>query len=248
MVLFGRTAPDFSIEQSTPPSGTLLCGFTTMGLAGLTAVHFLVEQLDLEQTGYLTAEGLPSITPFENGRPTHHTRLFSRDDLDVTVLQSELFIPASRGESVADVTLDWTAEHGVDEVVVLAGIPVQHGPDEHQTYYIATDDYRENRLAGTDVPPMGRGFLDGVNGALVGRGIDSPLEVGILVTPVHQQSPDLDAAIRLVETVDALYDLGVDTGPLEAFAEEVAKYYADLAERMESEGRREEAAADRMYM
>lgn len=243
-----RILPDVSIEHSEPPSGTLLCGFTAWGLAGLTAVHFLVEQLSLEQTGYLTADGLPSITPFESGRPTHHTRLFSREGLDVTVLQSELFVPASQGEAVAAAVHEWTTAEEVDEVVVLAGVPVQHGPDEHLTYFVATDDYREVHLEGTDVSPMGRGFLDGVNGALVERGIDSKLGVCVLVTPVHHQTPDLEAAVRLVETTNALYDLGVDTAPLEAFATEVERYYSDLAERLETEGRREDAPADRMYM
>lgn len=243
-----RILPDVSIEHSEPPSGTLLCGFTEWGLAGLTAVHFLVEQLDLEQTGYLTADGLPSITPFEDGQPSHHTRLFSREGLDVTILQSELFIPANHGEAVSAAIHEWTVAEGVDEVVVLSGVPVQHGPDEHLTYFVATDDYHGVHLEGTDVQPMGRGFLDGVNGALVGRGIDSPLGVCVLVTPVHHQAPDMEAAIRLVETANALYDLGVDTAPLEAFAAEIERYYADLAERLEAEGRKQDAPADRMYM
>lgn len=248
MSLSTSARPDFTIQHESPPSGTLLCGFTTMGLAGLTAVDFLVEQLDLEETGHLTVEGLPSITPFVEGRPFHHSRLFSRPDLDVTVLKSELFVPASLGRAFADAILDWTEAHDVDEVAVLAGVPVQHGPDEHRTFFIATDDYREDRLADADVPAMGRGFLDGVNGALVGRGIESPLGVGVFVTPVHQQSPDLEAAIRLVETADDVYDLDVDTAPLQAFAEEVQKYYSELADRMESEERRADASEDRMFM
>ena len=34
---------------------TLLAGFSEFGLAGLTAVHYLVDQLDLEETGHITA-------------------------------------------------------------------------------------------------------------------------------------------------------------------------------------------------
>lgn len=248
MVLPGRTPPDFAIEQSAPPSRTLLCGFTTVGLAGLTAVDFLVDKLDLEQTGYLTVENLPSITPFVDGRPIHHTRLFSRPDLDVTVLKSELFVPPALGKAFADAVLDWTEANDVDEVAVLAGVPLQHGPEEHRTYFIATDDYRERRLSDVDVPAMGRGFLDGVDGALIGRGIDSPLDVCVYVTPVHQQSPDLEATIRLVETVDDVYDLDVDTAPLQEFAAEVEKYYAELADRMEAEERKADAFEDRMFM
>ena len=44
-----------------------------------------------------------------------------------------------------------------------------------------------------------------------------------------------------------VYGLGVDTDPLEAFAEEVGEYYRTLADRLEEEAE-EEQPADRMYM
>jgi uncharacterized protein len=238
--------PEFTITHETEPSETLLAGFSSFGLAGLTAVDYLVDHLELEERGHLSAEGLPTVTPFEDGRPRHHTRLFSRDDVDVTVLVGELFVPVGAGERFAEAVLAWTEANGVGDLAVLAGVPIPHGPDEHRTYYIATDDYRERRLADTSVPPMGRGFLDGTNAALVERGLDSPLGVCTFVTPVHAQIPDVAASIRLVETVDSVYDLGIDAGPLEAFAAEVEQYYAELAERMTE--RDDELPEDRMYM
>ncbi|WP_396612188.1 proteasome assembly chaperone family protein [Haloferax sp. S1W] len=238
--------PEFEITHRDTPSDVLLCGFSSFGLAGLTAVDYLVDHMGLEQTGHLTVDGLPVVTPFEDGRPRHHTRFFSRSDLDVTVLVGELFVPAVFGTQFSDAILDWTEANGVEEVAVLAGIPVAHGPDEHRVFYIATDDYRETRLGDTEVPPMGRGFFDGTNAALVERGIDSPLGVGVFVTPVHAQVPDVEAAIRLVETANDVYDLGVTAAPLESFAAEVRQYYAELAERLrESEP---DLPDDRMYM
>lgn len=239
-------APDFRVSHESEPSETLLAGFSAFGLAGLTAVNYLADHLDLEERGHITADGLPSITPFEEGRPRHHTRLFSRDGVDVTVLVGELVVPATVGGTFSDAILDWTERAGVEEVAVLAGIPIPHGPDEHRTYYIATGDYRESRLKGVDLPPMGRGFLDGTNAALVERGLDSSLGVGVYVTPAHAQAPDVEAAIRLVEAVEAVYDLGVDAGPLESFAGEIQQYYAELAERLQD--RETETPEDRMYM
>ncbi|WP_049970174.1 proteasome assembly chaperone family protein [Haladaptatus cibarius] len=237
----------FEITADGEPSETLLVGISEFGLAGLTAVEYLVEHLSLEETGHVTAEQLPTITPFENGRPRHHTRLFSRPDLDVTVLVGELFVPVWAAGSFANAILDWTGDNGVEEIAVLSGVPVPHGPEEHRVFYIATEDYHEKRLAGTDVPGMGRGFLDGVNATLVRRGMDTHLETGVFVTPVHAQTPDVEAALRLTETIADVYDLSVDTGPLEAFAEEVGEYYSELAARVES-ARESDRPDDRMYM
>lgn len=239
--------PSFEITHEAEPAETLLAGFSSFGLAGLTAVDYLVDHLDLEETGHITADQLPSITPFSNGRPRHHTRLFSREDIDLTVLVGELFVPVHAADSFGTAILDWTAETATEEIAVLSGIPVPHGPDEHRVFYVATDEYRERRLAGTDIDPMGNGFLDGVNASLVGRGIDSTLDVGMFVTPTHAQTPDVDAALRMLDAVETVYGLDIDTAPLEEFAADVKQYYTELAERLNTldEQHRPE---DRMYM
>jgi uncharacterized protein len=237
----------FEITHDADPADHLVAGFSTFGLAGLTAVDYLTKHLDLAETGHITAEDLPAITPFEAGTPRHHTRLFARAGLDVTVLMNELFVPPWAAGALSEAVLAWTDENDVDEVTVLSGVPVPHGPDDHRTYYVASEDYREARLHGTDIPPMAAGFLEGLNASLVEQGMTSPLRVGVLLTPVHAQAPDVEAAIRLVESVADLYDLDVDTAELAAFAEEIAQYYADLAARMERDDR-DRRAEDQMFM
>ncbi len=236
----------FDVRHEETPGDVLLCGFAEYGLAGLTAADYLVKQLELEQTGHVTAGELPAITPFENGRPRHHTRIFSSADGDISVLVGELFIPRQMAKPFSDSVLDW-AERSVEELAVLSGVPTAHGPEDHRTYFVATDDYREHRLADVDIQPMGGGFLDGVNAALVQRGLDTSLRVGVFATPAHAQTPDVEAALRLLDAAVRVYDLDIDLEPLESFAGEVQRYYTELAERM----RREEPAPqpeDRMYM
>ncbi|MFC7098625.1 proteasome assembly chaperone family protein [Halobaculum marinum] len=284
----------FHVSTETAPSRTVIAGFSQFGLAGLTAADYLVNHLSLEQTGHIRADGLPTITPFENGRPRYPTRLFSRPDLDVTVLVGELFVPVALAEPFSRAILGWTETAGVEEVAVLSGVPFAHGPEEHRAFFVASDDYRaahaeelattavpdataastngesldeesteptdestaETGAEATDdataqaappIPPMANGFLDGTNAALMARAMESALAVAVYVTPVHAQAPDVEAAVRLVEAVDRVYDLGVDTGPLESFAHEVGEYYRNLAERLEEHGE-EEQPPDRMYM
>ncbi|WP_336359700.1 proteasome assembly chaperone family protein [Haladaptatus sp. ZSTT2] len=237
----------FNVTQDEQPASTLIAGFSQPGLAGLTAVDYLVEHLDLHQTGYITTDQLPSITPFNEGRPRHHTRLFSRDDLDVTFLVGELFVPVWAADSFAQSVLHWADENKVSEIVLLSGVPVPHGPDDHRTFYIATDDYRTRRLKNETVPPMANGYLDGVNGSIIERGMDSSLAACVFTTPVHGQAPDVEAALRLLDTVSQVYDLTVDTEPLEAFAKAVQQHYADLANRLE-QVEQQAKPEDRMYM
>ena len=242
-----RRRPSFDIELEDP-SDTLVAGFTEFGLAGLTAANYLTQQLGLEEVGHVGVDELPAVTPFEDGTPRHHTRLFSKPGLDVTVLLGELFVPPHAAGPFGEAVLEYTEREGVEEVVVLSGVPMDHGPDDHRAFYVASEDYQAERLDGDHgLAPMGGGFLEGVNGELMQRAIGSPLRTCVLTTPVHPQAPDVDAALRLLEAVDSVYDLGVDSGPLEAFAATVAKQYEELAARLEAQ---QEAAVhdDRMYM
>ncbi|MFB6074765.1 MAG: proteasome assembly chaperone family protein [Haloarculaceae archaeon] len=237
--------PRFTIDHGAETEETLVAGFAEFGLAGLTAVDYLTDQWEMTETGHLSADGLPAITPFQNGTPRHHTRLYS-DGGEFTVLVGELAVPPVAGEALAESILSWAAEKGIEEVTLLSGVPVPHGPDEHVPFYVATEDYQRHRLTGDPVRPMGSGFLDGVTAQLVQQGIDTDLRVGLLTTPVHAQAPDADAALRLVEALTTVYDLDIDTSPLAEFATEVDEHYRALADRIEEA--REDAPEDRMYM
>jgi uncharacterized protein len=237
----------FTITHDGADTDALIAGLTEFGLAGLTAADFLVNHLELVETGYVTVEQLPEITPFEGGQPRHHTRFFSRPDLDVSVLTGELFVPVGASRPFADAVLEWMDKQNVGEVTVLSGVPIAHGPEEHRTFHVVTPDYRTGRLTEAEVPPMGNGFLDGVNASLVGRGIDTDLAAGVLLTPVHDRIPDVEAAIRLVETTADLYDLDVDTSALESLAADVERYYRELGERLANISERDRPD-DRMFM
>lgn len=244
-----RADPSFAVNHDADASDTLLCGFSEFGLAGLTAADYLVKQLELEQTGHITVDQLPTITPFENGTPRHHTRLFSRDDLEFTVLVGELFVPTHAAAPLGEAILEWAAGASVEEVVVCSGVPTAHGPDDHRPFFIASRDYQDaHDLEAADVKPMSGGFLDGVNGAITAQGMDSPLRTCVFTTPAHAQAPDAEAALRLLGAIDRVYGLDLDTGPLESVANELSRYYAELAERMAEQEPEERLPEDRMYM
>lgn len=237
----------FQFTVDTAPSERLIAGFSSFGAAGLTAVDFLIDQLDMDEIGHVSTGALPSITPFQSGTPRHHTRLFSRSDLNHTLLINELFVPLWAADSFGKSILDWTDDNGVEEITILSGVPVPHGPEDHNVFYVATEDYQEHQLADTDIKGMNNGFLDGVNASLISRGMDSELRVGVFVTPVHSQVPDVEAALRLIEAVETMYDIDIDTSALEQFAGEVEQYYRELEERLET-ATQKEIPEDRMYM
>lgn len=236
-----------SVHEDRTVTEPVVAGFSEFGLAGLTTVDYLVDQLSMDAVGHVSTGGLPSITPFAAGRPRHPTRLHASEGVPITALIGEQFVPAWAAETVGASLLEWIDDSSVDELCLLRGVPVAHGPDDHRAFWVATEDFRERRLEDVDLPPMQNGFLDGVPATLLERGMDTDLAVGVVVTPVHPQTPDAAAALRLLEAVVEIYGVDVDAGPLEAFAAEVGDYYRELAERLEAVEDRDRPE-DRMYM
>jgi uncharacterized protein len=243
--------PRFEVHAPGTTGESLIVGVANPGMAGVTAVDYLVDSLECEEVGHVTAEGFPSVVPFADGEPRHHTRLYDIPAANATVLASELLVPAGVSEAFADGLLDWTASDGVEEVVVLNGVPFPHGPDEHRVFHVSTAGFRERRLAGSPVDPLTGGFVDGVVGELLSNALGGGAPpTGVLLTPTHPPGPDLDAALLFLETLRSLYDLPVDPSALRERSEELKRFYSELAERAQNMQATEprEFSEDRAYM
>lgn len=240
----------FEIEVSTEhePNQTLLLGLSNIGMAGLTAVDHLVRHHDAHQIGHISPEELPAMTPFANGDPRHHTRLYDIPDAELTVLVNELVIPVVAARSFTTELLNWATGYGIEEAVILNGIPYPHAPDQHDVFYVATPAYRDHYVAETEIPPLGGGFLDGVAGELLTRGLDDSFPpVGVFITPSHPPGPDAQAAIRLLETLESVHEVSTDTDALEQLSTELHQYYAELADRVTALDDAEQPISNREY-
>jgi len=251
------TEDPFSVEEPTAEATgrTLVVGQSHFGMAGVTAADYLVRHLDSTEVGHVTAESLPAITPFEEGVPRHHSRLYDLDEHPVTVLVGELFVPVPAARAYTDAVLDWASERPVEEILVLHGVPFPHGPEEHEVFYVATPEFAQQRLADRPLQPLKGGVLDGVVGELVSRSLaDTAPDAGVFVTPTHPPGPDVDAALKLLDAVESLYDLDVDETELRELGERQKQHYEQLADRMATLAEGEEAPGshdypeDRMYM
>ncbi len=224
------------IDATEPPESTVLVAFPGPGMAGIFANRYLIEQLGLEETGHIQAEGLPAITPYADGRPYHHTRLFSRNDFEYTLLTSELPVPVQFSEPFGRFVLSWIDDVAVDEVVLLTAIPSLESDDG--LFYVASEDYHDHRLADTSIAALHGGFLTGVNASLIARAMDTSLRVGVLATAVDPRRPlDGEAALQLVDGLDGIYGFDVETDQLRTFADRSRQHYEQLAAQVEAQHR-----------
>ncbi|MFP8888165.1 proteasome assembly chaperone family protein [Natrialbaceae archaeon A-CW2] len=231
------------VDTDEPPESTLIVAFPGPGMVGISAAQYLIEQLELTETGHIQTGGLPAITPYVDGRPYHHTRLFSSPGLECTLLISELPIPVQLSEPFGRILLDWIDERAVEEVTLLTSIPGLEPASE--LWYVASDDYRDVRLSDVSIPPLQGGFLTGSNASLVARAMDTSLRVGVIAASVDPGLPlDANAALRLVEGIDHLYGFDVDTTQLREFADRTKQHYQGLMAQLEAQQRPQSKMTD----
>lgn len=245
--------PTFVVDHEGEPGEHLLVGLAGPGVAGLTAVDYLVEHVGATRTGHVASRNLADITPFSDGEPRRPVRLYDLDGADVTVLLSEVSVPVWAADAFATAVAEWVSETDVADVTVLHGGTFPHSEEQHALFHVATDAYRDRRLDG-DVAPLPGGFFDGAVAELLTRALDGDLPpTGVLVTPGHEPGPDLDAALLLLDGAESVLGLDVDETELTERSEQMRQYYSALAERMETlqEGDQlggREFGEDRMYM
>jgi uncharacterized protein len=241
---------EFELAPDASLGSRLLVGFASPGMASLLATDHLTTNLDAQNVGHATAHGLATVTPFSDGEPRHATRLYDAGS-NLSLLLSEVLLPVGVGELLADAITDLAETHDIDEVTLLYGASYPHGPEQHAVFTVSTEAFPTERLTADGVEPLGGGFLDGLVGALLERGMaEETPAVGALVTPGHPPGPDFDAALRFLDAISVHYGIDVDAGELEQRSEEIQQYYAELAERMEAaqDDRSGDWTADRMYM
>lgn len=249
--------PAFEVEITSEfvPGETLIVGVADIGVAGLTAVDYLTTHVESEQIGHVKTRNLPDITPFSEGKPRRPMRLYSTEDPNLTIFISEVFLPVGVADSLTDTLFDWISTNDLREIAILYGAPFPHAEEEHVVFHVGTDRFREKHFADSDIEPLAGGFFDGVVGELVTRGLDeSAPPIGVLVTPAHFPGPDFDGALRLINGVEAIYDVEIDEDELKERSEEMKKYYQEFAERMQMLREEEQPfysrdyPEDRMYM
>ncbi|WP_255167007.1 proteasome assembly chaperone family protein [Natrononativus amylolyticus] len=218
-------------------SSVLVLGLSNPGFAGVTATDYLIRHLECEEVGHVAPDGLPSITPFADGEPRNHTRIYDVVDTPLALLIGELFVPVWAAAPFVDAVLEWASKAGIDEIAIPYGVAFPHEADEHAVFSVATETFRRRRLADAGFEGLTGGVLDGVVGDVVARSLngDAP-PTGALVTPTHPPGPDLEAALLLVDAIERLYGVDVDERELREQSEQLAQYYSTLADRMTAMG------------
>lgn len=223
------------LRAEIDPSGaTLIEGLPGAGLVGKIAADHLVESLELEYYASCHCDGLPRVAVYSEGdagvRPP--VRIYADEERDLLVLQSDVPVSPQAAPEFASCVTGWFARNDVLPVC-LSGLPEEKA-DPPEMYGIGTGG-AEAMLAEHDIPrPSEHGMVSGPTGALLAEAGEQDLDSAGLVVQANPQFPDPEAArILLLEGIEPIAGIDVDTAKLVEQAEEIAEARKRLAKQMQ---------------
>lgn len=237
-------------ETLTLDSPVLVEGLPGVGLVGKIAADHLVNTLEMTHYASCHCEGLPDAAVYheDSHGVVPPVRIYADEGRDLLVLQSDVPVsPAEAGEFATCLT-GWLADHDAFPLY-LSGLPAQKDGAVPAMHGVATGD-AEDVLTDHDISTPGQsGLISGPTGALVYQAERTDLDGVALVVESSKQFPDPEAArVLLVDAIEPIAGLDVDTQALVDQAEEIAQAREQLAQQMgEAEDESSQAQPLGMY-
>lgn len=206
----------------------LIEGFPGVGLVASIATGFLVEELKLEEIGYVFSKYLPPAAILHSGKVSMPIRFYGREDL--VVVLSEMPIPPPMMAPLAKEILDWCEQREFEMIIALAGISVPFQKGEPMAFGVGTNEESIERLRKVGVKVLEEGVITGMSGLLLTechiRGLTG---IGLLAQ-ARMGYPDPRGAAELIKTLNVLLDLDLSVDPLIEQAKQIEEKMARLME------------------
>jgi len=204
----------------------VLCGFVGPGLAGLTAVGYVIDHLGLHEIAHLMSRHIPPSVVFIGNKIRHPFRIYADSSGKLGVLICEVPVEQSGLNDISGTILDWLQECGVREIVSLDGIPIRELPDNRPTFFVA-DEKKQSDFRPLGFLPAESALIAGLAGSILSESLDRKIPCSSLLVHVSITLMDPGAPLTLIRALNSAYQLNITTKELE---EDEAMIHEELNE------------------
>ena len=222
---------DLSVEIKQ--GATLVLGFAGIGLIGPIVANTLIEQLpDAKEIGFITSEYLPPISVFYAGVLKHPFRVLYSPQHNLLIGICEVpFQVVSAYNDLSKTICNWALSEDVraKEIVIFQGIPQRGIIEDYPVYYAAEETMMEH-LEKFGITKVEKGIIVGPEATVLNEALTNRLNAYALFTPVLE-IPTPEGAASILEVLNKIYNLNVDTAPLIEQGKEIKAKMLELAQK-----------------
>jgi uncharacterized protein len=217
-------------EKAVLNEPVVILGFAGPGLVGGIAVTHIIDQLKMKEIAHVRSRYLPPAVVFLDGKLRHPFRIYSDGEGGLCAIVCEMPLRSEGSYPIASTLLDWIESKGVKELVVLEGIPVKGLPRERVTLCAAEPETLK-KCEERGVKTMTAGIIHGIAGSILNECLTRKIVGVTFLTPAVAFMPDPEGAAALIETVNKIYELGIDNKLLLDRAEIIRKKLGEVAKQ-----------------
>jgi uncharacterized protein len=195
----------------------VLVGVPEAGLVGTIASSYLVEQLKLEHRGYIDSIFMPPVMVVHNSTSAYPVHIFGRDN--IIVILSEVPLSGRLSVEVAKEVAAWAKVIKANLVVGATGAPSRareesQGDGKSTVVGVGNDEKALEALKTSGAHPFEEGVISGFYASLLKYCTKEEQSTAVLLAESLAQFPDPGAAVSIVEALNGMLSLKVDTKPL----------------------------------
>lgn len=231
----------FEIKKIELKNPIIFAGFVGAGLVGPVAINHIIEKLGMEEIGVMRSKYLPPSTVFMRGRLRHPFRFYANPEGTVCAIICEITLRMEGLHSLVSTILDWAAEKGSKEIVILDGVASNEHDDKA---YCAAEEDLVRTMADKDISMIPQGFITGIPGGILNECLVREIQGLTLLAKANKVAPDSGAAATLIEALNRFYEMNIDTTELQEEKDRIHSEFSELSQKYVEH--REEIAG--MYM
>jgi uncharacterized protein len=218
----------FEIDKTKLNSPIIFAGFVGAGLVGPLSINHIIEQLEMKEIGVMRSKYLPPSTVFIRGRLRHPFRFYSNKKGTICAIICEITLRMEGLYTIVSSILDWAAEKGSKEIVILDGV----ASDEHDDKaYCAAEEDLVRTMADADISLIPQGFITGIPGGILNECLVREIQGLTLLAKANKIDPDPAAASTLIQAINRFYQMDIDVGDLLKERDRLHEDFTELSQK-----------------
>lgn len=218
----------FEIKKTELKNPIIFAGFVGAGLVGPVAINHIITELAMEEIGVMRSRYLPPSTVFMRGRLRHPFRFYANKEGTICTIICEITLKMDGLYSLVASILDWAAQKGSKEIVILDGVASTEHDDKA---YCAAEEDLVRTMADKDISMIPQGFITGIPGGILNECLVREIQGLTLLAKANKDAPDSAAAATLIEALNRFYDMKIDTTELQKEKERIHSEFSELSQK-----------------
>lgn len=206
----------------------IFAGFVGAGLVGPVAINHIITKLDMKEIAVMRSRYLPPSTVFMRGRLRHPFRFYANPEGTVCAIICEITLKMEGLYCLVSSILDWAAEKGSKEIVILDGVA---GVEHDDKAYCAAEEDLVRTMADKNISMIPQGFITGIPGGILNECLVREIQGLTLLAKANKIAPDSAAAATLIEALNRFYEMDIDTKDLKENQEKINSEFSELSQK-----------------